>query len=139
MARIPCGYSLPNYYTCVNEHLRPLQAGMPGELCLGGAGVSRGYLNSKKLINQHSIPNPFAMTDDVANSWTRMYLTGDIGHLNEAGAICSFTTVLQVTPKSRSEGYESSSVTSKAKWFQLQVVRYEKLLSRCVKVTLNSL
>lgn len=88
MGRIPCGYSLPNYYTyVVDEQLRPLPVGMPGELCLGGAGVSRGYLNNKKLTDQHFVPNPFATQEDIANGWTRMYRTSDIGHLNEAGAM----------------------------------------------------
>ena len=88
MGRIPCGFSLPNYYTyIVDEQMRPLPAGMPGELCLGGAGVSRGYLNNKKLTNQHFVPNPFATQEDIAHGWTRMYRSGDIGHLNESGAM----------------------------------------------------
>lgn len=88
MGRIPCGYSLPNYYTyVVDEQLRPLPVGMPGELCLGGAGVSRGYLNNKELTNQHFVLNPFATQEDIVNGWMRMYRTSDIGHLNEAGAM----------------------------------------------------
>ena len=88
MGRIPCGYSLPNYFTyVVDEQMRPLPPGMPGELCIGGAGVSQGYLNNKELTDQHFVPNPFAMEGDIANGWTRMYCTSDIGHLNEAGAM----------------------------------------------------
>ncbi|RAL03665.1 uncharacterized protein BO80DRAFT_400692 [Aspergillus ibericus CBS 121593] len=85
--RIPCGYSLPNYHTyVVDEQLRPLPAGMPGEICIGGAGVAVGYLN-KELTRQHFITNPFATPEDVNQGWTRMYRTGDIGHLQDNGAM----------------------------------------------------
>lgn len=86
--RIPCGFSLPNYYTyVVDEQLKPVPAGMPGEICLGGAGVSKGYLNNPKLTAQHFVTNPFATAEDVSNGWTRMYRTGDIGHLQDDGAM----------------------------------------------------
>ena len=88
MSRIPCGYSLPNYYTyVVDEQLRPVPIGMPGEICIGGAGVSLGYLNNRELTNQHFVPDPFATPEDIARGWTRMYRTGDIGYLREDGAM----------------------------------------------------
>lgn len=88
MGRIPCGYSLPNYYTyVVDEQLRPVPVSMPGEVCLSGAGVSLGYLNNQELTSQHFILNPFATPEDVARGWTHMYRTGDIGHLREDGAM----------------------------------------------------
>ncbi|KAJ5692060.1 hybrid PKS-NRPS biosynthetic cluster [Penicillium macrosclerotiorum] len=86
--RIPCGYSLPNYVTYVlDEQLKPVPAGIPGEIYIGGAGVSLGYLNNKKLTDMHFIHNPFATPDHVSAGWTRMYRTGDIGHLQEDGAM----------------------------------------------------
>ena len=88
MARIPCGYSLPNYHTyIVDEQLQSVPVGMPGEICLGGAGVSQGYLHNEELTNQCFIHNPFATPEDVAQGWTRMYRTGDIAHLQEDGAM----------------------------------------------------
>lgn len=88
MGRIPCGYSLPNYYTYIlDEKLQPVPVGMPGEIYLGGAGVSLGYLNNTELTNKHFIPNPFVTADDVAHGWIRMYRTGDIGHLQADGAM----------------------------------------------------
>ncbi|KAI0479373.1 hypothetical protein GGR56DRAFT_665124 [Xylariaceae sp. FL0804] len=87
-SRIACGYSLPNYYTyVVDEYLNPLPAGMPGELCIGGAGVSLGYLNNEELTRQHFVANPFTTPEDIARGWTRMYRTGDIGHLRDDGAM----------------------------------------------------
>ncbi|KAJ5382444.1 Acyl transferase/acyl hydrolase/lysophospholipase [Penicillium concentricum] len=88
MGRIPCGFSLPNYFTyVVDEQLRPVPVGMPGEICLGGAGVSRGYLKNEELTDKHFVTNPFATSEDIARGWTRMYRTGDIGHLQEDGAM----------------------------------------------------
>jgi hybrid polyketide synthase/nonribosomal peptide synthetase ACE1 len=85
--RIPCGYSLPNYHVyVVDGQLRPLPAGMPGELCIGGAGVAIGYLD-KELTDQHFIANPFTTAEDVSHGWTRMYRTGDIAHLQDDGAM----------------------------------------------------
>ncbi|KAI0487511.1 hypothetical protein F4859DRAFT_525620 [Xylaria cf. heliscus] len=84
--RIPCGYSLPNYNVfVVDEKLRPLPVGMPGELCIGGAGVSRGYFKNEELTKRHFVANPFASQEDSANGWTGFYRTGDICHLNEKG------------------------------------------------------
>ncbi|KAK8075474.1 hypothetical protein PG997_010137 [Apiospora hydei] len=86
--RIPCGFSLPNYYAyIVDEQLKALPAGMPGELYIGGAGVSQGYLNNKELTDKHFVANPFATPEDIANNWTRMYRTNDICHLREDGAM----------------------------------------------------
>lgn len=88
MGRIPCGYSLPNYHTyVVDEQLRPLPCGMPGEICIGGAGVSRGYLHNAELTDKQFVANPLAMPEDLDNGWTRMYRTSDIGHLQEDGAM----------------------------------------------------
>ncbi|KIL88416.1 polyketide synthase [Fusarium avenaceum] len=86
--RIPCGYSLPNYYTyIIDEQLQPVPIGMPGEICIGGAGVSLGYLNNNELTNSHFVANPFATSEDIERGWTRMYRTGDEGHLREDGAM----------------------------------------------------
>ncbi|GAP93361.2 putative lovastatin nonaketide synthase protein [Rosellinia necatrix] len=86
VGRIPCGYSLPNYHAyIVDEQLNPLPAGMPGELCIGGAGVSRGYFKNEELTKQHFVQNPFATPEDIASGWTGLYRTGDICHLTEGG------------------------------------------------------
>ncbi|KAJ5579714.1 uncharacterized protein N7459_005699, partial [Penicillium hispanicum] len=88
MGRIPCGYPLPNYNKyIVDERLRPLPAGMPGELCIGGAGVSLGYFKNSDLTSQHFVPCPFITARDSSNGWTAMYRTGDIVHLREDGAM----------------------------------------------------
>ncbi len=88
MGRIPCGYSLPNYDTyIVDEELRPVPIGSPGEICLGGAGVSLGYFKNQELTDKHFVTNPFATPEDIANGWTRMYRAGDTAHMREDGAM----------------------------------------------------
>lgn len=47
--------------------------GIPGELCIGGKGVGRGYLNRPELTAQKFLPDPFSNVPGE-----RMYRTGDL-------------------------------------------------------------
>lgn len=67
------GFPLPNYRLhVVDEQLTPVPPGEPGELCIGGVGVARGYLNKPELTREKFIPDPWAIDGS-----TRMYRTGD--------------------------------------------------------------
>ncbi|KAM3068355.1 hypothetical protein ACMFMG_009492 [Clarireedia jacksonii] len=86
--RIPCGFSLPNYVAYIlDDQQKPVPSRMPGEIVLGGAGVSFGYLNNKELNDRHFVPNPYATAKYISKGWTTMYRTGDIGHLRDDGAL----------------------------------------------------
>ncbi len=56
----------------LDEGQRPTPPGVPGELCIGGAGVSPGYHARDALTAERFIPDPFA----VPGSPT-LYRTGD--------------------------------------------------------------
>ncbi|SCF24976.1 non-ribosomal peptide synthetase [Micromonospora mirobrigensis] len=56
--------------------------GGTGEICIGGAGVARGYLGRPALTAAAFVPDPFS---DVPGS--RLYRTGDLGRFLPDGAL----------------------------------------------------
>jgi amino acid adenylation domain-containing protein len=58
----------------VDEQLRPVPAGLRGEICIAGDGVARGYLNRVELTAEKFVRDSFST---VAGD--RMYRTGDLG------------------------------------------------------------
>ncbi|SDO17751.1 amino acid adenylation domain-containing protein [Eubacterium maltosivorans] len=67
----------------VDAKLHRVPIGLPGELCIAGAPVSRGYLGRESLSAEKFIQNPF--DDDPA--YSRMYRTGDVVKWLEDGRI----------------------------------------------------
>lgn len=82
------GQSLPNYSTYIcDSSLHPVPVGYPGEICIGGAGVSLGYLNNAKLTQLKFVNDKFASPDDRERGWHRMYRTGDKGRFLCEGSL----------------------------------------------------
>ena len=52
---------------------QPVPIGVPGEMCIGGAGVAQGYLNRPELTAERFIPDPFT---DKPGSY--LYKSGDL-------------------------------------------------------------
>jgi len=65
----------------LGDDLRPLPAGEAGEVCIGGAGVARGYWNRPELTAERFIADP------VAGGDARLYRTGDRGLLLTDGRL----------------------------------------------------
>jgi len=61
---------------------QPAPPGVPGEICVGGAGVARGYLNRPELTAQKFIPDPFGGQPEA-----RLYRSGDLARYLPDGDI----------------------------------------------------
>jgi amino acid adenylation domain-containing protein/non-ribosomal peptide synthase protein (TIGR01720 family) len=80
-ASVPIGRVANNkqiYIVNESNQLQPL--GVTGEICIGGAGLARGYLNQEELTKAKFISNPF-------KSGERLYKTGDLGRWLPEGII----------------------------------------------------
>ncbi|QJC51345.1 amino acid adenylation domain-containing protein [Paenibacillus albicereus] len=55
----------------LSDGLRMQPPGVPGELCIAGVGLARGYLGREELTRQAFVPNPY-------RDGGRLYRTGDL-------------------------------------------------------------
>jgi amino acid adenylation domain-containing protein len=82
-ATVPIGRPLPNYRLLIlDEGLRLVPPGIPGELYLGGDGTARGYLRNPALTAARFVPDPYASAPG-----TRLYRTGDLARHRPDGAL----------------------------------------------------
>jgi len=79
---VPVGVPIPATSMYVlDDGLHQVPIGVPGELCVGGLGVARGYLGRPGLTADRFVPDPFGPPG------ARLYRTGDIARVLACGAV----------------------------------------------------
>ena len=70
---VPVGKAIHNLSVFIlNEFLTPVPVGIPGEICISGIGLAKGYLNNPELTEEKFVQSPFTPNE-------RLYKTGDSG------------------------------------------------------------
>jgi len=116
---VPIGRPIANtrlYVLDSRFSLRPI--GVPGELYIGGDGVSRGYLNRPALTAERFLPDPFS-----GKAGARLYRTGDLT-IRFPDGILSFLGRLDYQVKIRSYRIELGEIETQ--------IEQHAMVVRCV-------
>ncbi|MFC5412532.1 amino acid adenylation domain-containing protein [Larkinella bovis] len=80
---VPIGTPIANTQVYIlNEKGKPVPTGIAGEICIGGAGVARGYLHNEPLTLEKFMADPCSTIPG-----SRLYKTGDSGKYRADGTI----------------------------------------------------
>ncbi|MEB2340365.1 MAG: amino acid adenylation domain-containing protein, partial [Nitrospirales bacterium] len=81
--RVPIGKAIQHLRLCIlNRFFAPVPVGISGELCVGGIGVGRGYVEDRARTAEAFVPDPFANEPGA-----RLYRTGDLARYRPDGTI----------------------------------------------------
>ncbi|MGW5876148.1 non-ribosomal peptide synthetase [Nocardiopsis terrae] len=85
---IPYGVAMDNQQVLVlDEYGTPAPVGVPGELHLGGLGLTRGYLDRPGPTAERFVPHPFAGRYGNVPAGARLYRTGDLARYRPDGVL----------------------------------------------------
>jgi amino acid adenylation domain-containing protein len=80
---VPIGPPIANTsFYVLDQFMNPVPIGIYGELFIGGAGLSLGYLNRPELTAEKFVPDPFG-----SEPGARLYRTGDLVRYGEDGSL----------------------------------------------------
>ncbi|MEK8104448.1 AMP-binding protein [Micromonospora sp. M12] len=94
----------------LDQHLRPVPPGVPGELYLAGGSLARGYWRRPGLTAERFVPCPFGGPGEL------MYRSGDIARWTADGNLVYL-------------GRSDSQV--KVRGFRIELAEIETALRRC--------
>jgi len=82
---VTIGRAMPTYTVYIlDESGRPVADGETGEICIGGIGIARGYVNQPEKTRQAFIPDTLDTPDNPSG---RLYRSGDLGRVRPDGEI----------------------------------------------------
>ncbi|EPR09613.1 non-ribosomal peptide synthetase [Ruminiclostridium papyrosolvens] len=79
-SRVPIGKPIGNTQVYILEGTKQCGIGIPGELCIAGSGLAKGYLNLTEMTGDKFVQNPY---DEGI-----IYRTGDLARWLHDGNIC---------------------------------------------------
>ncbi len=78
--RVPIGRTIGNTQVYILDGTNQCGIGIPGELCIAGSGLAKGYLNLPEITGEKFVQNPY--------SEGIIYRTGDLAKWLHDGNIC---------------------------------------------------
>jgi amino acid adenylation domain-containing protein len=90
----------------LDRFMQPVPIGVPGELHIGGDGVTRGYLNRAELTEKQFVPDPFR-----SDPGARLYKTGDLARFRPDGN-CEYLSRIDTQVKVRGFRIELGEIES---------------------------
>ncbi len=76
-AKVPIGRAISNSQIYIlDSDFKPVSMGSIGEICIGGLGITKGYLHRPELTREKFIVNPFVGSQNKTQEF--IYKTGDL-------------------------------------------------------------